>query len=240
MLRASVALLLFIWFPLSASGSDDGDPFEGWNRAMFSFNQKADQYVLKPVAKGYQAVTPAPLRKGVSNFFNNLGEPVTMVNSLFQAKPGKAVRSMTRFIFNTTFGIFGIFDVAGAMGIEREKEDLGQTLAYWGVGSGPYLVLPILGPSNIRDLGGRLVDRPMNPIAWQDEIGATELLIADGVQTRSSLLGLEPKTVGDPYLLLRSAYEQKRRYEINDGIVVDLFLDDDEFLENELEDSLGN
>ena len=226
MIRAICYVIALLWMPLVAHAETENDPFEGWNRAMFSFNQKADKYVLKPVAEGYQAITPAPVRKGVSNFFNNLGEPITAVNSVLQAKPGKAARSLTRFVFNTTFGLLGIFDVAGAMGIEREKEDLGQTLAYWGVGSGPYLVLPILGPSNLRDLGGRVVDRPLNPVSWQDEVGMTEVLFTDGIQTRAQLLGVEPKSVGDPYVLMRSAYEQRRRYEINDGIVVDLFLDD--------------
>ena len=226
MIRAICCVIALLWVPLVAHAETENDPFEGWNRAMFSFNQEADKYVLKPLAEGYQAITPAPVRKGVSNFFNNLGEPITAVNSVLQAKPGKAARSLTRFVFNTTFGLLGIFDVAGAMGIEREKEDLGQTLAYWGVGSGPYLVLPILGPSNLRDLGGRVVDRPLNPVSWQDEVGMTEVLFTDGIQTRAQLLGVEPKSVGDPYVLMRSAYEQRRRYEINDGIVVDLFLDD--------------
>lgn len=226
MMRAIYLVIALFGMPALAMAEAENDPFEGWNRAMFSFNQKADKYVLKPVAEGYQAVTPAPVRKGVSNFFNNLGEPITAANSVLQAKPGKAARSLTRFVFNTTFGLFGIFDVAGAMGIERENEDLGQTLAYWGVGSGPYLVLPVLGPSNLRDLGGRFGDRPLNPISWQDEVGTTEMLISDGIQTRAQLLGMEPKSVGDPYVLMRSAYEQRRRYQINDGIVVDLFLDD--------------
>jgi phospholipid-binding lipoprotein MlaA len=226
MIRAICCVIALLWVPLVAHAETENDPFEGWNRAMFSFNQKADKYVLKPLAEGYQAITPAPVRKGVSNFFNNLGEPITAVNSVLQAKPGKAARSLTRFVFNTTFGLLGIFDVAGAMGIEREKEDLGQTLAYWGVGSGPYLVLPILGPSNLRDLGGRVVDRPLNPVSWQDKVGMTEVLFTDGIQTRAQLLGVEPKSVGDPYVLMRSTYEQRRRYEINDGIVVDLFLDD--------------
>jgi phospholipid-binding lipoprotein MlaA len=226
MIRAICCFIALLWVPLVAHAETENDPFEGWNRAMFSFNQKADNYVLRPVAEGYQAITPAPVRKGVSNFFNNLGEPITAVNSVLQAKPDKAARSLTRFVFNTTFGLLGLFDVAGAMGIEREKEDLGQTLAYWGVGSGPYLVLPILGSSNLRDLGGRVVDRPLNPVSWQDEVGMTEVLFTDGIQTRAQLLGVEPKSVGDPYVLMRSAYEQRRRYEINDGIVVDLFLDD--------------
>jgi phospholipid-binding lipoprotein MlaA len=226
MMRAMYLVIALFGLPALAMAEVETDPFEGWNRAMFSFNQNADKYVLKPVAEGYQAVTPGPVRKGVSNFFNNLEEPITAANSVLQGKPGKAARSLTRFVFNTTFGLLGVFDVAGAMGIERENEDLGQTLAYWGVGSGPHLVLPLLGPSNLRDFGGSFGDRLLNPIGWQDEVSSTEMLIGNGIQTRAQLLGMEPKTVGDPYVLMRSAYEQRRRYQINDGIVVDLFLYD--------------
>lgn len=214
---------------------DPNDPFEGWNRAIFSFNEKADRYVLKPVAEGYDAVTPAPVQTGIRNFFSNLGEPITMVNALLQGKPGKAARSLTRFVFNSTIGIYGLIDVAGGMGIEREKEDFAQTMAVWGVGSGPYLVLPILGPSDVRGLGGRFADRPLNPVQWQDEVGTTELFILNGVQTRAGLLGIEPAAAGDPYVLMRSAYQQRRDFEINDGIAVDLFLDDP-FLNDDLSD----
>ena len=226
MIRIICVIIILFCAPVFGETATVNDRFEGWNRAVFSFNVRADTYFLKPVAESYEAVTPALIRKGLGNFFNNLGEPNTIVNSALQAKPDKAVRSLTRFIFNTTFGVFGLFDVAGAMGLEQENEDLGQTLAYWGVGSGPYMVLPLLGPSNLRDLSGRIGDRPLNPISWQAEVGVTELLIVQGVETRARLLGIEPQSLGDPYVLLRSAYEQRRRYEINDGIVVDLFLDD--------------
>ncbi|MDP5325345.1 MAG: VacJ family lipoprotein [Litorivicinaceae bacterium] len=202
------------------------DPFESWNRSIFEFNERADRYVLKPVAQGYDAITPEPVQQGVRNFFNNLGEPVTVVNALLQGKPEKAARSLTRFVFNSTIGLYGLFDVAGGMGLERDDEDFGQTLAMWGVGSGPYLVLPILGPSDVRGLSGRIVDRPLNPVDWQDEVGQTELFVLNGVDRRASFIGLEPATAGDPYVLMRSAYQQRRDYKINDGIVVDLFLDD--------------
>lgn len=217
-----------------ASTTDDpNDPFEDWNRAVFNFNEKADRYVLKPVAEGYDAITPAPVQTGIRNFFNNLGEPITMVNALLQGKPGKAARSLTRFVFNSTIGLYGVIDVAGGMGLEREKEDFSQTLAVWGVGSGPYLVLPILGPSDVRGLTGRVADRPLNPVQWQDEVGATELFIVNGVQTRAGLLGMEPMAAGDPYVLMRSAYQQRRDYEINDGIAVDLFLEDPFLMDDE-------
>lgn len=222
-------LILALMAPVVSASDDVNDPFEDWNRAMFSFNEKADRYVLKPVAEGYDTVTPKPVQTGIRNFFNNLGEPITMVNALLQGKPGKAARSLTRFVFNSTIGVYGLIDVAGGMGIERDNEDFSQTLAIWGVGSGPYLVLPLLGPSDVRGLTGRVADRPLNPVQWQDEVGATELFVMRGVQTRASLLGVEPPSAGDPYVLMRSAYQQRRDYEINDGIAVDLFLDDEFF-----------
>jgi phospholipid-binding lipoprotein MlaA len=227
-------LVLALMAPVVSAAADVNDPFEDWNRAVFSFNEKADRYVLKPVAEGYDRVTPKPVQTGIRNFFNNLGEPITMVNALLQAKPGKAARSLTRFVFNSTIGLYGLIDVAGGMGIERENEDFSQTLAIWGVGSGPYLMLPLLGPSDVRGLSGRVADRPLNPVQWQDEVGATELFVMRGVQTRASLLGVEPPSAGDPYVLMRSAYQQRRDYEINDGIAVDLFLDD-EFFDDALE-----
>lgn len=219
-------LTLLLGAPTFANSDPDTDPFEDWNRAMFAFNERADRYVIKPLAEGYEAVTPAPVEKGIRNFFNNLGEPVTMINAMLQGKPSKAARSLTRFVFNSTIGIYGLIDVAGGMGIERENEDFSQTLAIWGVGSGPYLVLPILGPSDVRGLTGRVADRPLNPVAWQDEVGATELFVVNGVQTRAGFLRVEPEAAGDPYVLMRSAYQQRRDYEINDGIAVDLFMDD--------------
>jgi phospholipid-binding lipoprotein MlaA len=226
MKRLVMASMLFAALSAPARAEPLADPFESWNRAVFEFNERADRYVLKPVAQGYDAVTPEPVQQGVRNFFNNLGEPVTAINALLQGKPEKAARSLTRFVFNSTIGLYGLFDVAGGMGLEREDEDFGQTLAMWGVGSGPYLVLPILGPSDVRGLSGRIIDRPLNPVDWQDEVGQTELFVLNGVDRRAGFLGLEPVTAGDPYVLMRSAYQQRRDYKINDGIVVDLFLDD--------------
>lgn len=202
------------------------DPLEGWNRAVFAFNERADEYVLTPLAEGYRFIAPEPVEIGVRNFFNNLGEPITVVNALLQGKPGTAARALTRFVFNSTIGLYGLIDVAGEVGIERKKEDFGQTLAVWGVGSGPYLVLPLLGPSDLRGLTGRIADAPLNPVGWQSDADEASLFVLNGVQTRASLLGLEPARIGDPYVLMRSAYEQRRDFEINDGIVVDIFLDD--------------
>ncbi|MDC1466730.1 VacJ family lipoprotein [Litorivicinus sp.] len=220
-------LLMLVISPAQAKTADlDTDPFEEWNRAVFAFNLQADRFLFKPLAQGYTLITPDPVERGVRNFFSNLGEPITVLNALLQGKPGKAARSLTRFVLNSTIGLYGLFDIAGGLGVDRDGEDFGQTLAIWGINSGPYLVLPLLGPSDIRGLAGRIVDRPLNPVSWQDEVGSMELFVVGGVEKRASILGVEPEVAGDPYVLLRSAYQQRRDYKINDGITVDLFLDD--------------
>src|SRR5688572_26977733 len=135
---------------------DPQDPLEKVNRAVFGFNEKADQYVLKPVAKGYDKITPQPVRRGIANFFDNLFYPTVIVNDLLQAKLKQGAFDLGRFVVNTTVGVVGIFDVATGWGMEKHEEDFGQTLGYWGVGPGWYLMLPLLGPSDNRDLVGRV------------------------------------------------------------------------------------
>lgn len=134
------------------------DPWEGFNRRMYYFNAKADEYVLLPVVAGYKAITPDFVETGVSNFFSNLGEIPVFINSLLQAKVGVAAETFGRFAVNTTVGIFGLFDVATPIGLDKQNEDFGQTLGVWGVDSGPYLVLPLLGPSSLRDATGAAID----------------------------------------------------------------------------------
>ncbi len=134
------------------------DPFEGFNRRMYYFNSKADEYVLLPVVNGYKAVTPDVVETGVSNFFNNLGEIPTFINSILQFKLGGAAETFGRFAVNTTVGIGGLFDVATSIGLDEQNEDFGQTLGFWGVDSGAYLVLPFAGPSSVRDAIGTGVD----------------------------------------------------------------------------------
>jgi phospholipid-binding lipoprotein MlaA len=149
------------------------DPWEGFNRRMYYFNAKADQYVLLPVVAGYKAIMPDFAEAGVSNFFSNLGEIPVFINSLLQAKPGVAAETFGRFAVNTTVGIFGLFDVATPIGLDKQNEDFGQTLGAWGVSSGPYLVLPLLGPSSLRDATGAAIDM----FAYQaaiDELGMKE------------------------------------------------------------------
>ena len=125
------------------------DPFEGWNRGVYAFNDGVDRAVLEPVAKGYRTVTNEPVRQGVSNFLSNLGQPVVFANTVLQGKPLAALDTVTRFALNTTVGIGGVFDPATALDVPRHREDFGQTLGVWGVPSGPYLVLPVMGSSNL-------------------------------------------------------------------------------------------
>ncbi|NRP95302.1 putative phospholipid-binding lipoprotein MlaA precursor [Marinobacterium sp. xm-g-59] len=138
--------------------SKNNDPWEGFNRRSYYFNAKADQYVILPVVSGYQWITPELVQDGVTNFFSNLGEITTFMNSVLQFKGERAMTTAFRFATNTTIGLLGVWDPATKMGVYKEKEDFGQTLGYWGVNSGPYLVIPLLGPSSARDGFGTLVD----------------------------------------------------------------------------------
>jgi len=134
------------------------DPFETVNRRIYHFNYRLDQWVMLPVVRGYRYVTPQPVRTGVSNFFSNLGEVPTLFNSLAQFKGQRAANATARFLFNTILGVGGVWDPATRMGLPRQSEDFGQTLGYWGVPQGPYLIIPALGPSNLRDATGRVAD----------------------------------------------------------------------------------
>jgi len=163
------------------------DPFEGFNRRMYYFNAKADEYVLLPVVHGYKAVTPDFVEKGVSNFFSNLGEIPTLVNSLLQFKLSVAAETFGRFAVNSTIGLAGLFDVATLVGLDEQDEDFGQTLGYWGVGPGPYIVLPFLGPSSLRDASGLLVDTGVHQMTV-NELGlkSDEELLLDTLRSIDS------------------------------------------------------
>ncbi len=201
---------------------NDHDPIEGFNRAMYAFNDKFDRYLLKPVAKGYHAVVPTPVRKSVSNFFSNLHDPGIMLNNLLQAKPKQAASDLGRFVVNSTVGILGLFDVATKWGMEKHNEDFGQTLAKWGVGDGPYLVLPFLGPSSLRDGGGLVVDwQTYPPSAMEDRSTGDKLIVVEVIDRRAQLLDagdiLDQAAGQDPYIFVREAYRQRRRSLIYDG-----------------------
>ncbi|MDP5209231.1 VacJ family lipoprotein [Microbulbifer sp. 2205BS26-8] len=213
--------------PADEYGDADGadfslrDPWEGFNRAIFVFNDGADRYVLKPAAVSYRQITPIFMQHGISNFFSNLREVSNTFNSLLQGKLGQAGNDAGRFLINSTVGIVGILDVAQYMGLEEgDGEDFGQTLAVWGVPSGPYLVLPLLGPSTVRDTPARVVDYYTNPITYVDHDPTRYTLRAtDIIQDRASLLEAESLLQGDRYVLLRDAYLQRRDFLIVDGEV---------------------
>ena len=207
------------------------DPYENWNRSVFSFNETVDEWVLRPVAKTYRTVTPDIVDRGVTNVFNNLTEIRNFSNSLFQLKGESAVVAFGRFTFNTVFGLGGIFDVATAFDLPERPEDFGQTLGYWGVGSGPYLMLPFLGPSTPRHFSGLASDSFILPSAW-DAVEEPEVYYLRALQIvdkRADLIPAEGIISGDRYTFVRNAFLQRREFLINDGkITADPFANDDE------------
>ncbi|WP_295802355.1 VacJ family lipoprotein [uncultured Microbulbifer sp.] len=209
----------------STEEPEERDPWEGFNRAMFRFNDTADRWILKPVAVSYRQVTPIFMQTGFSNFFSNLHEINNILNSALQWKWGQAGNDSGRFLVNSTVGLGGLFDVARHMGLDpSDGEDFGQTLAVWGVPSGPYMVLPLMGPSSVRDAPASVVEWYTNPITYVND-GDVEaaLKFLDVVQTRASLLQAEALLKGDRYVLMRDAYLQRREYLINDGATEDDF-----------------
>ncbi|GAA4351816.1 MlaA family lipoprotein [Kangiella taiwanensis] len=206
----------------ATTGDNPKDPYEERNRAVWDFNRSIDKAVLKPVAEGYQYITPDPVEAGVSNFFDNLGEISNIVNSLLQAKFGDAGKSTGRFLINSTIGLAGLLDPATEMGIKEQDEDFGQTLAVWGFESGPFLMLPLIGPSNPRDGIGFAVDSfgvysPYDALNdSQTEWTLRSLWLID---TRAELLPLEEQLEEalDEYLMVRDAYLQRREFLIYDG-----------------------
>jgi len=198
------------------------DPFEPVNRAIFSFNNVADRIILEPIAKGYKKL-PSPFQSGINNFLSNLRAPLVVVNQLLQGQGENAVQSSGRFIVNSTAGIFGLFDVAEKIGLEEKEEDYGQTLATWGVGDGFYIVLPLFGPSNLRDTSGMILTMMTDPInAYAISEGESWLVpmrtAVNAVDTRSQIIdevnALRDNSV-DYYAAVRSSYYQNRKAAIN-------------------------
>ncbi|WP_211208443.1 VacJ family lipoprotein [Lautropia mirabilis ATCC 51599] len=201
---------------------DPKDPLQAYNRVMFAFNERADQYALKPVAKAYRFITPKPVQFVVGNFFSNLGDLWTGFNNLLQGKGKAAASDTARFFVNSTLGFLGFADVATEMGLEKHNEDFGQTLGWWGVPSGPYFVIPLLGPSTIRDAASRPVDTYGQPYMWQDGHDALKwsLWTVDKVHTRASLLDAEGAlndAALDKYTLMRDGWLARRRNQVYDG-----------------------
>ena len=225
-----ISSLLFL--SISIISDEVNDPFEEFNRKTFEFNENVDEKILKPVAKFYSNFPPK-IKNGVTNFFNNLEDVETSINQVLQGKPKKSINDISRFIINSTIGLAGFIDVASKIGLERHEEDFGQTLAVWGVGSGPYIMLPGLGPSTLRDT----LSRPVSSFSsitfhmTDTDVNLT-LKTIDAIETRERLLDVESLLSGDKYSFVKDAYIQSINYEIKDGInVEDDFVDDmDDFL----------
>lgn len=206
----------------ASTGGSPGDPFEGYNRAMFGFNEGVDKAIIKPLASGYKTVVPEFARTGVSNFFGNLGDLWIGINNILQGKIGAGASDFGRFALNTTAGILGLFDVASDAGLEKHNEDFGQTLGRWGVASGAYFVLPILGPSSVRDgLSLLAVDWHGDPLWYVGNVPArNELMGARLLNNRANLLDvsrLAEEAALDHYAYVRDAFRQRRRSLIYDG-----------------------
>jgi phospholipid-binding lipoprotein MlaA len=202
-------------------GNNPTDPWERWNRQVFAFNDKLDEAVLKPVATTYVEVVPSLARRGVSNFFGNASDAWSAVNNFLQGKFDRGLRDVMRVGTNTLFGIFGLFDVAGELGFERYSEDFGQTLGHWGVGNGPYLVLPLFGPATLRDAAAFPLNQAASPSgAFGDRSTQYSLATLSVVSTRANLLGagrLLEDIALDRYSFVRDAYLQRRGSQIRDG-----------------------
>ena len=220
---------------VSGCATTNKDPLEGLNRGIYKFNDVADRYAIKPVAKAYKAVAPSPVRTGISNFFSNLGTLTTVVNDVLQLKFAQAFSDAGRFVINTTFGVAGLIDVAGMDNIPKHQEDFGQTLGYWGMGSGAYLVLPILGPSTVRDASGLVIDTvTSDPIQYLHNIGQirtyNQVRAVQLLDKRTQLLDatdLVDNASIDPYAFMRDAYLQRRASLIQDGLVPKELLQDE-------------
>lgn len=229
--RCILSLILLLSFQTAANPAGNSDPYESINRSIYSFNQTLDDYFLKPIAKLYVAVVPDPVERGISNLFSNLEEITNASNNLLQGKVSQASNDLGRFTLNTTLGVVGLFDVASSIGLKKtEGEDFGQTLGKWGVPAGPYIMLPFLGPTTLRDAPARLVDDITDPLDYIDK--DNQRMVATGVSVvvmRASLLNYDNMLSGDSYSLIRDVYLQKRAYEVNDGAVEDEFDDLDDY-----------
>ncbi len=220
-----LAALMLLASPVGAGADTAQDPLQPFNRAMFTFNDVVDRALIRPLAVGYRAVLPQPIRNGVNNFFDNLRAPTTLLNDILQGKPKRAQETINRFLVNSTMGVLGFVDIASRLGFPDHEEDYGQTLAVWGVPAGPYLVLPFLGPSTVRDALGRVPEFYIADPLWQpdDTVVTVTRFGLRAVDIRSRLLDLDRivQMQVDPYLFFRETYLQNRQRAIMDGVKPD-------------------
>lgn len=214
-----VGLLALALLQGCATGPNPRDPFEPFNRGVTRFNDGLDEAIVKPVAQAYQDVVPSPVRTGINNFFGNLSDVWSMVNSVLQLKPQAATESLMRVSINTLMGMGGVLDWATEMGLQRHREDFGKTLGRWGVDTGPYLVLPVLGPSTVRDTAALVVDAKGDLVMQVDNVPSrNSLYVLRAVDLRASLLRageVLDQAALDKYSFTRDAYLQRR------GVVLD-------------------
>jgi phospholipid-binding lipoprotein MlaA len=220
-LLASAALLVASGCATTSGTPNPKDPWEGYNRPMYEFNDTVDKAVLKPISQGYQKVTPDFVQQGVSNFFENLQDLGTGLNNLLQGKLTEGAGDLGRLVVNSTIGILGLWDVATPMGLEKHHEDFGQTLGWWGVPPGPYFIIPLFGPSTLRDAPARYVDPSFAYNRGIDDVAARNSLFGlDVVRTRANLLKAEKvldEAALDRYSFTRDAWLQRRRNMVFDG-----------------------
>jgi len=229
--RALPALLvptLLLGGPAAAADREP-DPWEGFNRGVYVFNDKLDRWALKPMARTYDTLLPKAVKRGVGNVFDNIGMPAVAVNQLLQGKPRSSLSSVGRFLLNSTLGVGGLLDPATRAGLDKRPESFGQTLEVWGVARGPFLMLPFFGPSTVTHSGGLVVDWVMNPLRFiQPESARFTVIGVSVVETRASLLSTGRLLSGDRYLFVRDAYLQNLASQVRDGKDVqdDPFLDE--------------
>jgi phospholipid-binding lipoprotein MlaA len=224
--QLKITLLTLLAVALSGCAStgdyqDPRDPAESFNRAMYSFNEGLDDVLMKPISKGYKAITPAPVDTGISNFFGNLADVGSAINNLLQFKLERAATDVGRVLVNSTIGLLGFIDVASNMNMQKYGEDFGQTMGAWGMDPGPYIVLPFFGPSSGRDTVGMVVDWYTDPVRYvKPNHWRNSLIGLRAIDTRADLLSasrvLEEAAL-DPYEFQRDAYLQKRRHDVYDG-----------------------
>jgi phospholipid-binding lipoprotein MlaA len=204
------------------------DPWEPVNLKVHGFNERLDAIVLRPAAETYNRIMPPLARRGVSNFFSNINDITVLLNNILQLKIVNAASDTGRIVLNTTLGIGGLIDVASAAGLRKNNEDFGQTLGYWGVGAGPYVVLPLFGPSTLRDSFGLVADTVTNPVNHHDEPAVrNSAFVLYQLDRRVAALAVDSMMMGDPYIFTREAYLQQRQYLVSDGEVQDQWDDDD-------------
>ena len=224
--KSAALLLLFFIFVMSPALPQTDDPWRETNKRLFMLNDYFDQLIVKPVAAGYTLFIPRVARQGIGNFFSNIDDINVLVNDLLQFKLDAALNDSGRLLVNSTLGLAGVLDIASGFGFYKNEEDFGQTLGHWGLGSGPYVMLPLFGASNVRDSFGLVLDTLFNPIQYHDEESLRfTLFLVKETESRSGLLSLDDLITGDRYLFVREAYVQRREYLVADGQVEDEFGD---------------